>query len=264
MSKLTFLKQKPKLIIFLAVIIILVIGACILIMMQIKSNEKDIINNDINSGATVYANFSEGKSPYFEAADGWSNGSCFDCVWRESNVTFTNNALNLTIDVDSSLLYNYSGAEYRTKDLYHYGYYETSMQPIKNNGVVSSFFTYTGPSDNNPWDEIDIEFLGKDTTKVQFNYYTNGVGNNEFIYDLGFDASLEYHKYGFDWQASYITWYVDGTAVYTATENIPVTPGKIMINAWPGIGVDGWLKAYDGNVPLTAKYEWITYRENID
>ena len=29
------------------------------------------------------------------------------------------------------------------------------------------------------WDEIDIEFLGKDTPKVQFNYYTNGQGNHE-------------------------------------------------------------------------------------
>ena len=37
---------------------------------------------------------------------------------------------------------------------YSYGYYETSMKAIKNDGVISSFFTYTGPSDNNPWDEI--------------------------------------------------------------------------------------------------------------
>ena len=32
------------------------------------------------------------------------------------------------------------------------------MQAIKNDGVVSSFFTYTGPSDDNPWDEIGIAF----------------------------------------------------------------------------------------------------------
>lgn len=77
--------------------------------------------------------------------------------------------MSLTIDKDTTGKYEYSGAEYRTNDFYSYGYYETSMQPIKNDGVVSSFFTYTGSSDNNPWDEIDIEILGKDTTKVQFN-----------------------------------------------------------------------------------------------
>ena len=57
--------------------------------------------------------------------------------------------------------------------------------------------------------------LGKDTTKVQFNYYTNGVGNHEYMYDLGFDASEGYHTYGFDWQKDSITWYVDGKAVYS-------------------------------------------------
>lgn len=215
-----------------------------------------------NTSATMYANFRSGQSSYFEASDGWSNGDCFDCVWRGTNATFSDNALNLKIDKDSSGTYQYSGAEYRTKDFYHYGYYETSMQAIKNDGVVSSFFTYTGPSDNNPWDEIDIEILGKDTTKVQLNYYTNGVGNHEYMYDLGFDASLGYHTYGFDWQPNSITWYVDGKKVYTATSNIPKTPGKIMMNVWPGIGVNEWLKAYDGKTPLTAKYEWVTYNQN--
>ena len=137
------------------------------------------------------------------------------------------------------------------------------MQPIRNPGVVSSFFTYTGPSDNNPWDEIDIEFLGKDTTKVQFDYYTNGVGGHEYIYDLGFDASEGYHEYGFDWQPDHITWYVDGIAVYTATKNLPVTPGKIMMNAWPGIGVDDWLAPYDGQTPLVAYYDWISYSNQV-
>jgi len=214
-----------------------------------------------NTSATMYDNFRQGSSSYFFASDGWSNGSCFDCVWREGNTAFKDGALTLTIDRDYSEQYNYSGAEYRTTDHYHYGYYETSMQAIKNDGVVSSFFTYTGPSENNPWDEIDIEILGKDTTKVQLNYYTNGVGNHEYMYDLGFDASEGYHTYGFDWQPNSITWYVDGKAVYTAYDNIPSTPGRIMMNTWPGTGVDEWLKPYNGNTPLTARYQWVTYNQ---
>ena len=169
--------------------------------------------------------------------------------------------MTLTIDKDHSGKYNYSGAEYRTHEHYGYGYYETSMQAIKNDGVVSSFFTYTGESENNPWDEIDIEILGKDTTKVQLNYYTNGVGNHEYMYDLGFDASQGFHTYGFDWQPDHITWYVDGKAVYTAYSNIPSTPGRIMMNTWPGITVDEWLKPFNGNTPLTAYYQWATYDE---
>lgn len=66
--------------------------------------------------------------------------------------------------------------EYRSTNNYGYGLYEVSMKPAKNTGIVSSFFTYTGPAHGTQWDEIDIEFLGKDTTKVQFNYFMNGVG----------------------------------------------------------------------------------------
>ncbi len=212
--------------------------------------------------ATMYANFRAGETPTFFASDGWSNGSCFDCGWTKNNAVVKDNALHLTIDKDSTGTYNYTGGEYRTTDFYHYGYYETSMQAIKNDGVVSSFFTYTGPSDNNPWDEIDIEILGKDTTKVQFNYYTNGIGEHEYMYDLGFDASEAYHTYGFDWQPDSITWYVDGKEVYKATSSIPSTPGKIMMNVWPGIGVDNWLKPFDGNTPLTARYQWVTYQKS--
>lgn len=190
------------------------------------------------------------ESDKMEKADGWSNGAMFsNCTWRAQNVNFSNGSLLLSITNDPYGATPYAGGEYRTKEFLGYGMYDVRMKPIKNNGVVSSFFTYTGPTDGNQWDEIDIEFLGKDTTKVQFNYYTNGVGNHEYVYDLGFDASEGYHIYGFLWERGRIAWCVDGNAVYTATENIPTTPGKIMMNAWPGVGVDNWLNAFDGRVP---------------
>lgn len=192
-----------------------------------------------------------------EISDGWSNGGMFHCTWRSSNVSFSDGIMNLSIGKDA--LGGYSGGEYRTKNAFGYGMYDVSMKAIKNDGVVTSFFTYTGPTDGTVWDEIDIEFLGKDTTKVQFNYYTNGVGNHEYLYDLGFDASESFHQYGFLWQKGSITWYVDGKAVYTATENIPSTPGRIMMNAWPGIGVDDWLNPFNGVTPLTGQYDWASY-----
>ncbi len=194
-------------------------------------------------------------------ADGYSNGSIFNCTWRASQAYFLpapDHQLVLNLDNDAGNPPFKSG-EFRTNAFYGYGMYEVRMKPAKNIGIVSSFFTYTGPSDGNPWDEVDIEFLGKDTTKVQFNYFSNGQGNHEYLYTLGFDASVDFHKYGFKWESGKITWYVDGNPVYSATNSIPVTPGRIMVNLWPGIGVDAWLGQYDGQTPLNAYYDWIKY-----
>lgn len=210
----------------------------------------------------AYAEFTNGMPDGWECADGWCNGSMFNVTWRKKNVTFNDGKMQLIIDNDKVPKDGvpYSGGEFRSREFYGYGRYEVSMKAIKNDGVVSSFFTYTGPSDNNPWDEIDVEILGKDTTKVQFNYFTDSRGNHEHMHDLGFDASEDFHTYAFEWHKDKIVWFVDGVEVHSATENIPVTESKIMMNAWCGKGVDGWLNAFDDSkMPLTAEYEWIRF-----
>ena len=119
--------------------------------------------------------FGEGFDAYdtdkMQIADGWSNGGMFDCTWSSANVGFSDGKLNLSIYGNGWS--GYTGGECRTNQTFGYGMYDVSMKPAKNDGIVSSFFTYTGPTDGTVWDEIDIEFLGKDTTKVKFNYYTN-------------------------------------------------------------------------------------------
>jgi beta-glucanase (GH16 family) len=203
----------------------------------------------------VLSDFSSSK---WHKADGYSNGSMFNCTWRASQVNLSDARLVLTLENDAGKP-PYKSGEYRTNAFYGYGTYEVKMKPARNAGIVSSFFTYSGPSDGKPWDEIDIEFLGKDTTRIQFNYFTNGQGNHEHIYKLGFDASLDFHTYGFKWEPGRITWFVDGKKVFSATDSIPVTPGRIMVNLWPGTGVDDWLGQYDGKTPLSAYYDGIKF-----
>lgn len=210
--------------------------------------------------ADMIADLRKGTNRYFFPSGPWANGGVFDCGWTSSNIKLVNGSpMEITITDDPSGKYNYLSGEYRTYINYHYGYYECSMMPIKANGVDTGFFTYTGPSEGDPWDEIDFEFLGYDTTKVQLNYFSDGEGGHEYMLDLGFDASKGFHTYGFLWLEDSITWYVDGEPRYAVTETIPCNPSKIMVNAWPGINCDEWLKPFEGNVPLTAKYQWITW-----
>jgi Beta-glucanase/Beta-glucan synthetase len=215
---------------------------------------KSVITTHFGDGFDSYDSSSWSKS------DGWTNGGMFNCGWKADHITYANGIMTLKLDHTSSSGKPYSSGEIRTINTYSYGYYQARMKPAKNIGVVSSFFTYTGPAFGTIWDEIDIEFLGKDTTHVQFNYFKNGVGGHEKLYYLGFDASSAYHTYAFNWQPSYIAWLVDGVEVYRATTNIPTTPGHIYINLWPGITVDSWLGAYNGVTPLYAYYDWVAYQ----
>ena len=198
----------------------------------------------------------ENGAPYgFWARNDRGNGYPFNCSFQNSNAVIGDGLLTLWLTKSGS---GYAGAEYRTGAKFSYGYYSVSMKAAKGDGVISSFFTYTW----GPWDEIDIEFLGHDTTIVQFNYYTNGIGGHEYYYELGFDASEDFHEYGFDWQPDSITWYVDGKAVYRATDNIPSSSAHIMMNLWNvHENVSSWAGKFDeSKLPINAQYKWIGYQ----
>lgn len=194
-----------------------------------------------------------GGAEGFYSSNGYSNGDPFNCVWRSDCVRFEDGAMHMSVRREGG---GFAGAEYRSRGYYSYGFYSVSMKAAKCSGVISSFFTYTG----HPWDEIDFEFLGKDTTEIQLNYYTKGQGGHEYLYRLGFDGAEDFHEYGFLWLPDSITWYVDGMPVYRATENIPTTETQIMMNVWNCKGIDGWSGAFDeSSLPATASYQWIGY-----
>ena len=237
--------------------------------------------------------FATGANPgiLFES-DGWSNGDVFNVVWKKHNVHYENGTMRLGITEESAtawldtdgdgaseeVSFNYTAGEARTQNYYHYGDYEVSMKPSSNSGTASTFFVCTGPYDvkngvPNAHDEIDIEFLGDDTTHVQFNFFVDGKGGNEYMYDLGFDASEEFHTYGFRWAPDSITWFVDGKPVYKVTtdssvkeagnlkvvEKLPSTAGRILSNYWCGNErAWGWMGKYDGaKNDQGTEYQWI-------
>ena len=229
--------------------------------------------------ATRVIDFASDKGAFdFYASSGYSNGEPFNVTWNGGNVKKEDSNLHLQISPALGAETPYFGGELRSYKFYGYGDYGVRMKPAKVAGTASTFFTYTGEWDSeakhpstgetdtrNPdnaegvHDEIDIEFLGKDTTKVQFNYFTNGRGGNEFMYDLGFDASEEWHDYGFRWEKDRITWFVDEKPVYTATTNIPSHPGRIISNYWCGTeAAAAWMDVYDGKTPGDAVYSWFS------
>ena len=202
-------------------------------------------------------------------ADGYSNGSMFNAGWRADHVWHSGGVMGLNLNTTPCSSGGCSGkpyasGEYRTTDVYSYGRFEVRMKAASGGaGTVSSFFTYTGPSDGKPWDEIDIEILGKNTWQMQTNYFTNGVGGHEKVINLGFDAAAGYHNYAFEWwNGGTINWFVDGRLVKQENGSrgkLPTNPGRIMMNLWPGTGVDSWLGKFTYSGQRTATYDWVKY-----
>ena len=89
----------------------------------------------------------------------WSNGGMFNCGFKADHAYFSGGNLVLKLDNVSSSGKPYSSGEYRTNNTFSYGTYEVNMKAAKASGTVTFFFTYTG----SPWDEIDVEILGKNT-----------------------------------------------------------------------------------------------------
>ena len=280
--------MKKRILVMLALMLVVVVSlsSCGVIDWFRGLFAKTIELTDAPLSAETLIDFADGANPdvLFES-DGWSNGDVFNVVWKSHNVHYEDGIMRLGITEESAsawidgqeVPYNYTAGEARTQNYYHYGDYEVSMKPSANDGTASTFFICTGPYDlkdgvPNSHDEIDIEFLGKDTTHVQFNFFVNGVGGNEFMYDLGFDASEEFHTYGFRWEETSITWFVDGQPVYKVTtedveegknlrqvEKIPSTAGRILMNYWCGNErAYDWMGEYKGEtVDNGTTYQWV-------
>lgn len=172
----------------------------------------------------------------------------FDTDWRSrlADLGAAKIVLSLEPHAGTSRASNsFEGASVRTTRKTHYGRYQADIRPARGSGIVTGFFTYTGAAYGTRHDEIDIEFLGRDTTRIHLAWFRDGVLQSRFI-DLGFDAAEDWHTYAFEWLPDRISWYVDGVLLFE-TENdsdtLPQKPSLLFANIWIG---DNSIKNWSG------------------
>lgn len=158
----------------------------------------------------------------------------------------------------------YHGAEIQRRGLHHFGRYEIIMRAARGDGLVSAFFTYTGPYFGDPHDEIDFEFLGRDTTKVWLNLFADGDRLPGRWVPLGFDAADGLHLYTFDWTEDEIVWTADGAVLLRVTADehpLPDDPGRLFVNIWAGNArMNDWLAPPGADARGEAQVYCISYR----
>ncbi len=156
----------------------------------------------------------------------------------------------------------YKGAEYRTKQSFLYGRFEARIKANGRSGMLASFFTYNDSYPSTPWNEIDIEIMGRYTNDVQFNTITPGQTNHVSHQYVPFNTSQEFHVYGFEWTPEYVAWFIDSVEVCRQTGDHIATlnqPQKLMMNVWPPAFPD-WAGQWNAAVlPAFAYYDWVRY-----
>ena len=237
----------------------------ILVLLWASSASAAVINAPFTAAMNAHDAFMWQKS------DGFGNGAPFQVGWRADHVSFANGVMMLGLDnqpacsITSLNCSNqpYASGEYRSVDFVSYGTVRFRAKAVAASGVITGLFLYTGPSDGQPHDEIDIEFLGKNTNQVQFNYFTAGVGGHEVVLPLGFDASLAFHDYTIEWLPTVVNWYVDGVLKHSVSSvtgaSLPSYPQHIFMNVWAATGVDAWSGAFTYTAPLQGQIDWVSY-----
>ncbi len=157
---------------------------------------------------------------------------------------------------------NYKGAEYRTKEAFKYGRFETSFIPAHRTGVISSFFTYHEFSGSTGWNEIDIEFIGRYDDIIQYNTITPSQRFHIRNQYLPFNPYEDFHTYAFEWTPDYVAWFIDGKEVYRQEEDFVPTlqyEQHLMMNIWNPV-YEGWVGEWSEDyLPAFAYYDWASY-----
>ncbi|MEM1385816.1 MAG: family 16 glycosylhydrolase [Pseudomonadota bacterium] len=162
----------------------------------------------------------------------------FVTAWRRPQVALTGDKLILDLTRSRGQIEKpFVSGEVQRRGTFGYGRYEAVLQPSSEYGVVTGFFVFTGRPFGTSHEEIDFEFLGRDTRSVYLNHFVDGKPLLKRLQYLGFDSAAAPKLYAFEWSESGIIWYADGREIHRVRRSdvrIPRPPAKIYMNLLAG------------------------------
>ncbi|MBW8909731.1 family 16 glycosylhydrolase [Mesorhizobium sp. RCC_202] len=212
----------------------------------VRAEEPSTAADPMQSAPSFVDNFSNFDRSRWFVSDGWNNGAHQNCTWSKDLVRLSDGALSLGFEKRKLKDREFACAEIQTKQRYGYGVYEARMKTGTGSGLNAAFFTYIGPQDKKPWDEIDFEVLTKDPSKVQVNSYIQGKPKNGKLVDVEGGADKGFNDYGFVWEKNRLRWYVNGKLVNEVTnpDELPTNSQKIFFSLWGSEKLTNWMGAF--------------------
>lgn len=194
-------------------------------------------------------------------SDGWNNGAHQNCTWSKDEVKVDGGSLQLSFDQRKTKDRNYVCGEIQTTSRYGYGTYEARVKTAPGSGLNSAFFSYIGPSDKMPWDEIDFEILGKNSGQVQTNQYIGGKGHNEKFAPVAGGADKGFNDYAFIWEPDRLRYFVNGKLVQEVTDKtkIPSHAQKIFFSLWGTDTLKDWMGPFSFSGPVTMTVDRVAF-----
>jgi beta-glucanase (GH16 family) len=164
----------------------------------------------------------------------------------------------------------YNGGDMGSNQFRSYGLYTVRMRPSAARGTVSAFYLMNRWQPQN-WEhrEIDIEFLGKDSRRVQLTTHDFQKGGTVWkssakMIDLPFDWSTDFHEFAILWTPGSVKWFADGKLLRTTRDYVPHEPLQIRANFYAGDaatpGIRDWLgPLHDQDLPARTDYDWMKF-----
>ncbi len=237
------------------------IRRCIIACAVLAATPPAVFAQDDATGVSFVDDFKQLNRSFWYVSDGWNNGPHQNCTWSKDQASIDDGTLKLGYVAGKTGERDYACGEVQSRARYGYGTFEVRMKAATGSGLNSAFFTYIGPVDKKPHDEIDFEVLGKDPSKVQLNQYISGKGGNEQLASVPGGANEAFNDYAFIWEANRLRYFVNGQLVHEVTDKakIPSNAQKIFLSVWGSDNLKGWMGPFSYVGPTSMSIDRIAF-----
>ena len=200
-------------------------------------------------------------------SDGWSNGSHQNCTWSSDQVKATGGNLQVGFAPIPKGNRQYRCGELQTRKAYGYGTFEARLKTPAGSGLNAAFFTYIGPQQNQPHDEIDFEILLRDTSRVDTTTFVNGqsgdgqTGAGQSL-PLPYASDSDFITYAFTWEPDRLRFYINGELARTLDNpaTIPSHPQRIFFSLWGSDTLTDWMGPFAAvSSPIAMQVDWVAF-----